>query len=243
MQSQRNEESFNVFYERVLQDSTNLTSEPTLPRQRRPPRRRDGASTHIFEDVKAYFRQLYYQALDVASEELKRRFDQNRGMHIAASVEKTLLDGCNHCQSDTTIPEDLGIYANELDLQRLQIQLQMLPDLVRAYNEQTKNTTKKVTNLRTLCDVMTAVSSSRTLLSEVSKLLHIAFTIPVTSATAEWTFSALRHLKTFLRSAMTQTRLNHIMILHIHKDKTNQINLDDVEREFISANDRRKRYF
>ena len=80
LQSQRNEESFSVFYERVLQDS-----EPTLPRQRRPPRRLDGASTHIFEDVKAYFRQLYYQALDVASEELKRRFDQNRGMHIAAS--------------------------------------------------------------------------------------------------------------------------------------------------------------
>ena len=139
LQSHRNKESFNVFYERVLQDSAHRTSEPTLPRQRRPPRRLDGASTHKFEDVKAYFRQLYYQALDVASEELKRRCDQNRGMHSAASVEKTLLDACNHCQSDITIPEELGIYANELDLQ---IQLHMLPDLVRAYNEQTKQGNK-----------------------------------------------------------------------------------------------------
>ena len=90
---------------------------------------------------------------------------------------------------------------------------------------------------------MATVSSSKSLLSEVYKLLHICCTIPVTSATAERTFSALRRLKTFLRTTMTQTRLYHVAILHIHKEKTDEIELESIEREFVSANDRRKTYF
>ena len=39
---------------------------------------------------------------------------------------------------------------------------------------------------------------------EVHRLLHIYLTIPLTSATAERTFSALRQLKSYLRSTMTQ---------------------------------------
>ena len=35
--------------------------------------------------------------------------------------------------------------------------------------------------------------------------------------------STLRRLKTFLQSTMSQPRLNHVMILHIHKDKTDQV--------------------
>ena len=67
--------------------------------------------------------------------------------------------------------------------------------------------------------IMCDINSSKTMLCEIPHLLHIALTIPVTSATAEGTFSALRRLKTFLRSSMTQPRLNHVMLLHIHKEK------------------------
>ena len=31
---------------------------------------------------------------------------------------------------------------------------------------------------------------------------------------------AFLHVKTYLRSTMTQARLNHLLILHCHKDKT-----------------------
>ena len=71
LEGQRNNKSFDTFYDRVLVDSKELTAEPILPRQRRPPRRFDGATTHLFAEVKSYFRQQYNQALDVASEQFK----------------------------------------------------------------------------------------------------------------------------------------------------------------------------
>ena len=42
---------------------------------------------------------------------------------------------------------------------------------------------------------------------------------------------------------MTQTRFNSLVILHIHKDRTDQLNLIDVANEFVARNDNRKRYF
>ena len=117
----------------------------------------------------------------------------------------------------------------------------MLSELIRTYNEKNPATPiKKVTNLRTLCDIMADVSSSKSLLCEVYNLLHIALTIPVTSATAERCFSAL---KIFLHSSMTQSRLNHVMLLHIHKERTDSIDLNAVAKESVSINERRHTFF
>ena len=52
-------------------------------------------------------------------------------------------------------------------------------------------------------------------------------------------FSTLRQLKNYLRSIMTQERLNHVMVLHTHKDHTDNINLLEIAKEFVSFNYRR----
>ena len=89
------------------------------------------------------------------------------------------------------------------------------------YNENNPTTpVKEITNLRTLCEIFNNLSFSKKLLSEVCKLLRILLTVPVTTATAERTFSVLRRLKTFLRSTMGQARLNLVLLLHIYKEKT-----------------------
>lgn len=72
----------------------------------------------------------------------------------------------------------------------------MLPDLVKTYEKNSFIPIKQVTTLQTLCDLMCDMHSSRTFLNDVSHLLQIAMTIPVSSATAERSFSALRRLKT-----------------------------------------------
>ena len=42
---------------------------------------------------------------------------------------------------------------------------------------------------------------------------------------------------------MSQPRLNHVMMLHIHKDKTDQLNTINIAKEFISFNDQRETFF
>ena len=81
------------------------------------------------------------------------------------------------------------------------------------------------------------------MLNQVHKLLQIYLTIPMTTATAERTFSTLRRFKNYLRTTMTQKRLNHVVLLHTHKQRTDVIDLDDVMRQFIGVNTHRLEYF
>ena len=64
--------------------------------------------------------------------------------------------------------------------------------------------------------------------------------MPVTSATAERSFSTLRRVKTYLRSTMTQKRLNSVLVLHAHQDYTDSINMRHVASDFVALNDNRK---
>ncbi len=75
---------------------------------------------------------------------------------------------------------------------------------------------KTVTNVRTIADALNQSNIVRGMLNEVDKLVQVYSTYPVTSATAERSFSSLRRIKTFLRSSMTAQRLNNLFILYVH---------------------------
>lgn len=49
--------------------------------------------------------------------------------------------------------------------------------------------------------------------------------MPATNATSERSFSALRQVKNYLHNTMSQQRLNNVLVLHVHKDITDTIDL------------------
>ena len=75
---QRSDDAFNLFYDLVLQEAAEKgLQQPTLPRQRKIPRRIDnGSENHIFSSPKEFFHCQYFEVLDVLKGELSRRFDQ-----------------------------------------------------------------------------------------------------------------------------------------------------------------------
>ena len=78
--------------------------------------------------------------------------------------------------------------------------------------------------------------SSKAMLCELFILLWLVLTIPVTTETAERTFSTLCWLKSFLSSSMFQPRLNHIILLH---ERTDELHFLEIAKNFILLNDRR----
>ena len=68
--------------------------------------------------------------------------------------------------------------------------------------------------------IKSLTSAQKTLLSEVCTLGKLLLVMPATNAASERSFSTLRRNKTYLRSTMTQQRLNHLMILHINRELT-----------------------
>ena len=93
----------------------------------------------------------------------------------------------------------------------------MLPGAITTVFAGTSVKVKKVTNARTIADALNDNNLVKGMFSEVDKLLRLYFTFPVTSATAERSFSSLRLIKTYLRSTMTSQRLNNLFLLYIHK--------------------------
>ncbi len=63
--------------------------------------------------------------------------------------------------------------------------------------------------------------------------------MPATNSSSERSFSAMRRIKTYLRSTMLQERLNSLMVIHVHKELTDNLNMKDVANEFVQISDRR----
>ena len=78
----------------------------------------------------------------------------------------------------------------------------MIPDLIATAFD---NSVKKVTNVKAISTAM--LESCQKMLTEVHLLY---FNFPVTTATAERSFSTLRRIKTFLQSTMSECRLNNL---------------------------------
>ena len=53
-------------------------------------------------------------------------------------------------------------------------------------------------------------------ISEVEKFIELILVLPVSVADSERSFSALRILKTWMRATMTQKRLTHVALAHVH---------------------------
>ena len=74
-------------------------------------------------------------------------------------------------------------------------------------------------------------------------MLKLYYTIPVTSATCERSFSAMRRLKTWLRVNTGANLLNDIMFTNIQKAQMDDLNINAVVQEFANKNEERINYF
>ncbi|XP_058775025.1 uncharacterized protein LOC131649272 [Vicia villosa] len=72
---------------------------------------------------------------------------------------------------------------------------------------------------------------------------RILLTIPVTVASAERSFSKLKLLKTYLRSTMSQERLNGLALIAVENDLLERVKYEDLVDDFASKSVRRKALF
>ena len=72
-------------------------------------------------------------------------------------------------------------------------------------------------------------------------LMMLLLLIPATNFTCERTLSALGHLKSVMRASMGQSRLNSLLILHVHQDFCDKaINIQDIITDIVACNINRR---
>ena len=115
-------------------------------------------------------------------------------------------------------PDDvLSHYSEETNQYRLSTQLQILKTKFVDSNEKT---------VSAVINYMKNNICVRTdFYSEIIVLLKLYLVSPATNAVSEPSASLMRRIRNWLRSTMSQERLNYCMLLSIRKEKTDKINL------------------
>lgn len=224
----RSDDEYAALFSKVEDDAEKLgLEEAAKPRTRRVPRRLEATATageaHVFEDTKTYYRSVYYTMLDVAHSALQSRFDQE-SFKIVNCLEETLLNG-------TIQGLELGLYP-EIDISRLRVQLPMFRSSYQY---------ESVEDAR--CILQKASIEVKELFSEVCTLIRLLAVLPASSCESERSFSAMRRLKTYLRSTMSQQRLNNVAVCHVHCKRLRSINVRKVMQDFVCLNDSRMHLF
>ena len=81
------------------------------------------------------------------------------------------------------------------------------------------------------------------LIDQVCNLMRLILVMPATNATSERSFSALMRVKSYLRSTMLQERLKYLMLLHVHKDRTDMLCLKSAINDFVGDSVHRSNIF
>jgi hypothetical protein len=75
-------------------------------------------------------------------------------------------------------------------------------------------------------------------ISQVASVVKLVFVMPATDAVSERPFSALKRVKSHLRTTTSENRLNSLLLLHVHKDRTDNLDLIAVANQFAALTHR-----
>ena len=228
-------ENFDTFWNETTEKATKLDIEsPKLPRKRRVPRKYDESNDqgmNQFSDIKGKYRKLYYEVMDVTLSCLESRFNTQTSAFLQ-KIEDFLLGHDNYKD------EILCFYASDIDKDRLLLHRNMFFEILQGKGAGSDNSV--ISSFDDLVAYLKKEQYLQALLPELVKFVKIVLTVPVTTCTAERSFSGLRRLKTYLRSVMRQDRLNAVSIINCHRDEAMKLDLDTVADEFIARNELRR---
>lgn len=164
---------------------------------------------------------LFYSIVDKILAEFHRRFDESREIVLAVAACSPKSKHFFEVAAIKPLAEECS-----LDLSTLEPQLAVARNLIVQQS------------LQTMEDVYSLLSSMQTAFPDVFTLVRAALTIPVSSASAERSFSALKRIKTYLRSTMCEDRLTHLSIISIERDISKYLDYDKVIDKFASVSRR-----
>ena len=177
----RSSEQFELFWASVtIKASTLDIEEPSLPRNRKRPRRYDSESEQYCPiTTEEHFCKHFFEILDFAINSIKSRFDQP-GYSSYKKVESLLI--VNNENFTEEFEFVTLFYSGDINATALKTQLDTLVAQI----------TIEESNLLEMKSYMKKLTSSQhQLYSEVVTLLKIVLVNPSTNSTSEWSFSAM----------------------------------------------------
>ena len=164
---------------------------------------------------------VYYPVLDSFLMELKQRFT-SRNIEIMKAIQ-----ACSPLSSTFLDADYLKALADNYSIDH--------PTLHIGAKLAKRTLASKLKEMETISDVLLELQPLKEAFPALVRLLQITMTICVSSAQCERYFSALKRIKSYLRSTMTERRLVDLASLSIEHDIARQLSVEAVVDEFTSS--------
>ena len=234
-------EKFDSFWDKVTSAAEKLeVDKPEQKRQRKVPARFEIGSGEDTppESPKDHYKRIYLEAVDHIVNCIRSRFEQE-GYKTYSKLQKLLLTACNNqIVDEDTLTFVCNFYGDDLRKNDLRAQLEIITTTLKGTTSQPEWTLPKVVTY-----MQGLGRGAREHLASICTLLKLILVMPATNAVSERSFSAMKRVKNYLRSTMTQQRLNHLMIMHVHKEQVDKLNMADIGNDFVNANEHRRSVF
>jgi hypothetical protein len=178
----------------------NAMRQPELPRQTCVPIKFKNSikPNTTFKSAKERFKSIYFETIAKVIDEISNRFQDE--MLAPLILIENILKG-THEENNVNELSDLSFYMIQFEQLKIEIlSWKQLPKI--------RKTDKKY-DLSTISDITRLIRDEN--LSKdypnLERLLRIYLTIPITSVSAERSFSALKRIKTYLRNTMDKSVL------------------------------------
>ena len=171
---------------------------------------------------------------------IRTRFNQ-KDFKVYQNIQELLLKVVAGEDHNEELAKVMAVYRdNELQQCKLEGQLSLLPEVVQAMGYDTSRFDNT-----DLLDFFHSLGNAPKLLllSEICTLGKLMLVMPATNAVSERSFSALNRAKTYLRSTMGEGSLNHLMLLHVHNELADGIDMVEVANLFVGDNQWHKQLF
>ena len=191
-------------------------------------------STYPFpESNEQIFRRIYFEALDNAIQTIKARFDQADWV-VYKTIHKVFLNSLKGEPFQEYLDVVMDTFCDSINREELVVQLITL----KFYPDEPIIDAKELVKF-----LQGLTAAKRCLMPQILILAQLLLVMPATNAVSERSFSALKRVKTNLRATTKEKRFNHVMILHVHKDRTDKLDLVDVANRFVEWIDNRVHIF
>lgn len=154
-------------------------------------------------------------------------------------MESLLLNAANSLNYFENYKAVFSFLKDDVDKRLLKIQLETFS--LQFQTQSAASTTLDFQDMKEFFSHLTL--SQKELLFQVVKVFKFILLAPASNAVSKRSCSSLRRTKTWLRTTMTQERLNHCLLLHVHKSLTDNLPLTSIANEFASGNNSRLRIF
>ena len=198
--------------------------QPTLPRN----------SNH--EGPKELYRSIYFETYDSIAATITERFDQE-DFNIYQDIQEVFLKAIKGIPYNDELERICQVYKEDISYGDLCLELPMFVRVIPIEEREIYNVAKLFKFLKGMSRDMKLV------LSGVTILAKLMLVMPATNAESERIFSALKRIKTYMRSTTSDDRLNHIMAMHVHKERLDNVDLIKIANQFAHGNSDRERIF